>query len=116
MRSIYSVFTNFRLELTESSAREVFNFWTLGREREERGDECGEEKGTWLKPSQTRNSSVRAQKKLLTLNLSSRRFTVKTSGHAVYIKQGLKSICDFLDEYEGRRSKILRDLVGRGRL
>ena len=62
----YRVSTNFRLEPTEPSAREVsiFGLWLEGMSR--RG---AIKKSTWLKPpSETRNS-VRAQQKLLTLNL-----------------------------------------------
>ena len=51
--------SNFCLELIKPSARKVFIFWGEG----------GEEKRTWLKPSETRNR-VRV---LLALNLSSRR-------------------------------------------
>ena len=49
MSNSYSVPTNFRLELLEPSAGEVLIF----RERR-MGGECGEEKITRLKPSETR--------------------------------------------------------------
>ena len=53
--------TNFGLELTEPSAREVFIF---GRERRVGEAEWGEEKRAWLKPSVTRNN-VRVKKRMV---------------------------------------------------
>ena len=75
----YSVSTKFRHELIEPSAREVFIFWTLV-EREGRVGDWGEEKKTFLKPSETRNS-VRA-KKLFIRRLN--KLMAKFSGHAVW--------------------------------
>ena len=49
----YSVSTNFRRELIEPSAAEVFIFWDMV-EREERG--ASEWKGTLFKPSETKYS------------------------------------------------------------
>ena len=71
--------TNFRLNLIEPSAREVYIFGTLV-EREYWGEQERKEKRTWLKPSETR--------KQLTFNISSRqlfKLLVKISGHAVNI-------------------------------
>ena len=81
----YSMSTNLRLEHIgpASSARDVFIVWTLV-EREDGGG-ASEERRTWLKPTETRNS-VRALKKLLTINISSRqlyRHQAKISGHNV---------------------------------
>ena len=73
----YSVSTNFFIYYLS------FQLW-----RKERGGEWGEEKRTWVKPSETRNS-VRAKNKLLTLKLSCRRLyklQIKISGHAVAYK------------------------------
>ena len=73
-------------------AREVFTFWTL-IEREEQGG-ASEERRTWLKPSETRNSD-RDLKKLLNLNRSSRwlyMLQTKISGHAVILSVSA-SVC-----------------------
>ena len=77
---MYSVSTNFRLKLIEPSAREVFTFWTLvvreNRGRVRRGElEIASE-----------------LKKMLTLNLSSRRLfklQAKISGHSLCNVQGI---------------------------
>ena len=58
--SKYSVSTNFCLRLIEPSAREVFIFGLLSREMS--GGELREEKRTWPKSSEIRNS-VRAKVK-----------------------------------------------------
>ena len=58
--SKYSVSTNFCLRLIEPSAREVFIFGLLSREMS--GGELREEKRTWPKSSEIRNS-VRAKNK-----------------------------------------------------
>ena len=77
-----SVCTNFRLELIEPSAREVFNFWA-SRERRAGGE--GGRKREYCS-NLARLQSASKLKKLLIVNLSSRRLYKlhsKISGHAV---------------------------------
>ena len=53
------------MELIEPSAKEVFIFWTLV-EKEERGV-CGEEKRTWLKPSDRLKTASELKKRTVDL-------------------------------------------------
>ena len=78
----YSVSTNFRLELIEPPAREEFLFFgLLSREQSGRG----EEKKTWLKPSETQ-SSVRPKKNF-------RSSTFLADGFKSSVRKLLETLC-----------------------